>query len=68
MENVINLRQKRKVKARKDKATKAHENRVKFGRTKEQKEASLRAEQKQSQFFKNHLLLKKDAPDTPPSD
>ncbi|NVK18071.1 MAG: DUF4169 family protein [Methylocystaceae bacterium] len=37
MVEVINLRQKRKEKARKDKDKKAEENRVKFGRTKQQK-------------------------------
>ncbi len=37
MAEIINLRQKRKQKARTDKEKQAEENRVKFGRTKEQK-------------------------------
>jgi hypothetical protein len=46
MGEIINLRQARKAKARSDKAAAADANRVKFGRTKGQKQAEAAAEQK----------------------
>lgn len=39
MTNIVNLRQARKAMARRDKARTAQENRVRFGRTKAQREA-----------------------------
>lgn len=41
--DVINLRQARKRKARADKAEKANQNRIAFGRTKAEKQASKKA-------------------------
>lgn len=46
MGDVINLRQARKVRARADRAQVADANRVKFGRTKGQKQADAAAEEK----------------------
>ncbi|MGY3436702.1 DUF4169 family protein [Marinovum sp. KMM 9879] len=47
MANIINLRQVRKQKARRDRQDKASENAVKFGRTAGQKQAEAREAEKQ---------------------
>ncbi|WP_417453902.1 DUF4169 family protein [Kiloniella sp.] len=56
MSNVINLRQARKNKARKEKATKADDNRVEFGRTKTEKEISKVEKKRQTKIIDDHKL------------
>ncbi|WP_240796882.1 DUF4169 family protein [Terasakiella sp. SH-1] len=53
---IINLRQKRKQKARLDKDKRAEENRVKFGRTKAQKKKEAFEAGKQKQSVDDHKL------------
>lgn len=48
MTNIVNLRQARKAKARVDKAKTAEENRVRFGRTKAQRQADSADEQRRA--------------------
>lgn len=56
MSDVINLKQKRKDKARSDKEKNAAANRAKFGQTKEQKQrAKLKAE-KAERHIKGHKI------------
>lgn len=62
MSKVVNLRQFRKRKAREDEAAQAAENRVRFGRTKAQKEQDeLEAEQARLRMDQ----LRRETPDDP---
>lgn len=56
MSNVINLRQARKNKARKEKASKADDNRVELGRTKTEKEISKIEKKRQTKIIDDHKL------------
>ncbi len=63
MSKVINLRQFRKRKAREDEAQQAAENRVRFGRTRAQKDRdALEAEQARQRLDQ----LRRDSPDEAP--
>lgn len=54
MAEIINLKQRRKAKARVDKEKKAAENRIKFGRTKEEKKAEKQKAERAEQHIKGH--------------
>jgi len=54
MTEVINLQQKRKAKARTEKEKKASENRVKFGRTKEEKKAEKLKSDRAERHLQGH--------------
>ncbi|WP_085900038.1 DUF4169 family protein [Kiloniella majae] len=56
MNNVINLKQARKNKARKEKSAKAADNRVEFGRTKVEKEISKAQKERQTKILDDHKL------------
>ncbi|WP_082130459.1 DUF4169 family protein [Kiloniella spongiae] len=56
MSNVINLKQARKNKAREEKAVKAADNRIEFGRTKVEKEASKIENKRQAKIVDDHKL------------
>jgi hypothetical protein len=58
MADVINLNQKRKAKARTDKEQRAAENRIKFGRTKEEKKLEAAKAEKQQRHIDGHKLEK----------
>ncbi len=58
MSNVINLKQARKNKARVEKAAKAADNRVEFGRTKIEKEISKAQKKRQTKILDDHKLDK----------
>ncbi|WP_082114174.1 DUF4169 family protein [Kiloniella litopenaei] len=58
MSNVINLKQARKSKARKEKASKAADNRIEFGRTKAEKEISKTEKKRQTKILDDHKLDK----------
>ena len=60
MTNVINLNQTRKDKARVDKSKKASENRVKFGRTKTEKNLEKLKSEKAEQLLEGHKREKND--------
>ncbi len=54
MADLINLNRFRKEKARADKAAKADENRVRFGRTKAEKQAAQREAEIETQRLEGH--------------
>ena len=54
MTEIINLNQQRKAKARTDKEKKAAQNRVKFGRTKEEKQAEKLKAEKAERLLQGH--------------
>jgi hypothetical protein len=56
MTEVINLNQKRKAKARAGKEKKASENRIKFGRTKEEKNMEKLKARRAEQSLEGHKL------------
>ncbi|MCZ4279229.1 DUF4169 family protein [Kiloniella laminariae] len=58
MPKVINLNQARKQKARADKATRAADNRIAFGRTKAEKEATKAEEVRHQKQLDAHRLGK----------
>lgn len=60
MADVINLNQKRKAKARTDKEQQATENRIKFGRTKEEKKLEATKAKKLEKHLEGHKLEKGD--------
>lgn len=60
---VVNLRQARKRKNRAEKEAKAEENRVAFGRTKAEKQASRTAIEKLHKSVDGHLLDRGDDAD-----
>ena len=62
---VVNLRQARKRKNRAEKEAKAEENRLAFGRTKAEKQASRTAIEKLHKSVDGHLLERGDDPDQP---
>lgn len=54
MTEIINLNKNRKAKARTDKEKKAAENRIKFGRTKEEKNAQKLKAERLERHLKGH--------------
>ncbi|MBI1276226.1 DUF4169 family protein [bacterium] len=54
MSDIINLKQRRKAKARVEKEKKAAENRVKFGRTKAEKQKEKRLDTQAKQKLESH--------------
>lgn len=60
MTNVINLNKKRKNKNRLEKEKKAVENRVKFGRTKKEKQAAKQETEREERFLDGHKVEKEE--------
>ena len=60
MADVINLNKKRKAKARLEKEKKASENRIKFGRTKKEKQIAKQDHERSERHLDGHKLEKKD--------
>ncbi|MEE4239538.1 MAG: DUF4169 family protein [Anderseniella sp.] len=56
MSTPVNLNRFRKAKARAEKDAKAEENRVKFGRTKAEKQLQISAEEKARRHLDGHKL------------
>lgn len=54
MSNVVNLNKLRKARARQDKAARADENAVKFGRTKAEKQADHKVSEKATRDLDGH--------------
>ena len=59
MADIINLNRKRKAKVRLEKEKKASENRVKFGRTKKEKQIAKHENERYEQHLDGHKLDKK---------
>jgi hypothetical protein len=60
MVNVINLNKKRKTKNRLEKEKKASENRIKFGRTKQEKQIEKQENERHERHLDGHKLEKKE--------
>ncbi len=60
MGEVINLNKKRKTKIRLEKAKKASENRIKFGRTKKEKQIEKQENERNERHLDGHKLEKKE--------
>ncbi|HAT1866959.1 DUF4169 family protein [Legionella pneumophila] len=60
MADVINLNKKRKAKVRLEKEKKASENRIKFGRTKKEKQLEKQDIERSEQHLDGHNLDKKE--------
>ena len=60
MVNVINLNKKKKAKARVEKEKKASENRIKFGRTKKEKQMEKQEIERDKRHLDGHKLEKKE--------
>jgi hypothetical protein len=60
MANVINLNKKRKTKNRVEKEKKASENRIKFGRTKKEKQIEKQENERHERHLNGHQLEKKE--------
>ncbi|KTD56248.1 hypothetical protein Lsai_1965 [Legionella sainthelensi] len=58
--NVINLNKKRKTKNRLEKEKKASENRIKFGRTKKEKQLEKQENERSERFLDGHKLEEKE--------
>ncbi|KTC81932.1 DUF4169 family protein [Legionella cincinnatiensis] len=58
MMNVINLNKKRKTKNRLENEKKASENRIKFGRTKQEKQIEKQNNERSERFLDGHKLDK----------
>ena len=56
MTEIINLKQKRKAKARTENDKKASENRVKYGRTKEEKQKEKLTSERAKKHLEGHKL------------
>lgn len=61
MAEIINLNKKRKAKARVEKEKTASENRIKFGRTKKEKQIAKQENERQERHLDGHQLEKKDS-------
>ncbi|MCW8397577.1 DUF4169 family protein [Legionella sp. PATHC038] len=59
MVDIINLNKKRKAKIRLEKEKKATENRIKFGRTKKDKQIEKQENERQERFLDAHQLENK---------
>lgn len=60
MADVINLNKKRKTKNRLEKEKKASENRIKYGRTKNEKQQVKQDNERNQRYLDGHQLEKKD--------
>lgn len=60
MVNIINLNKKRKAKNRLDKEKKAAENRIKFGRTKKEKQIEKQENERSERHLDGHKLEKNE--------
>ncbi|HAU1153222.1 TPA: DUF4169 family protein [Legionella pneumophila] len=60
MADVINLNKKRKTKVRLEKEKKASENRIKFGRTKKEKQLEKQDNERSERHLDSHKLDKKE--------
>lgn len=60
MVDVINLNKKRKAKNRLEKEKKASENRIKFGRTKKEKQIEKQENERNERHLDGHKLEKKE--------
>ncbi|MBN9231585.1 MAG: DUF4169 domain-containing protein [Legionella sp. 40-6] len=60
MAEIINLNKKRKAKKRIEKEKTAIENRIKFGRSKKEKQNAQKITDHEEQFLDGHKLEKKD--------
>jgi hypothetical protein len=60
MVDVINLNKKRKAKVRLEKEKKASENRIKFGRTKQEKQIEKQDKERSERHLDGHKLEKKE--------
>ncbi|HIC7357542.1 TPA: DUF4169 family protein [Legionella pneumophila] len=60
MADVINLNKKRKAKVRLEKEKKASENRIKFGRTKKEKQLEKQGNERSERHLDSHKLDKKE--------
>ncbi|HAT6811143.1 DUF4169 family protein [Legionella pneumophila] len=60
MADIINLNKKRKAKVRLEKEKKASENRIKFGRTKKEKQLEKQDIERSEQHLDGHKLDKKE--------
>ncbi|VEB36786.1 Uncharacterised protein [Legionella sainthelensi] len=58
--NVINLNKKRKTKNRLENEKKASENRIKFGRTKKEKQLEKQENERSERFLDGHKLEEKE--------
>ena len=60
MAEIINLNKKRKVKIRLEKEKKAAENRIKFGRTKKEKQIAKQEKERYERLLDGHKLENED--------
>ncbi|KTC79427.1 DUF4169 family protein [Legionella cherrii] len=60
MVDIINFNKKRKAKIRLEKDKKATENRIKFGRTKKEKQIEKQENERQERYLDAHHLEKKE--------
>lgn len=60
MVDIINLNKVRKAKTRLEKEKKASENRIKFGRTKKEKQIAKKENERNERYLDNHRLEKKE--------
>lgn len=60
MGDLINFNKKRKAKIRLDKEKKASENRIKFGRTKKEKQIEKQDKERSERFLDGHQLEKEE--------
>jgi hypothetical protein len=60
MAEIVNLNKKRKAKARADDESRAQANRIKYGRTKAEKENDRRAEERSARMHEGRELGKKE--------
>ncbi|WP_115712431.1 DUF4169 family protein [Legionella sainthelensi] len=58
--NIINLNKKRKTKNRLENEKKASENRIKFGRTKKEKQLEKQENERNERFLDGHKLEEKE--------
>lgn len=61
--NIINLNKRRKAKMRAEKEKTAAENRIKFGRTKQEKQLEKQDNERHERHLDSHKLEKKDNED-----
>lgn len=60
MVEIINLNKKRKAKTRLEKEKKAAENRIKFGRTKKEKQLEKQEKERSERYLDGHKLEKNE--------
>ncbi|KTD11063.1 hypothetical protein Lgra_2029 [Legionella gratiana] len=60
MADIINLNKKRKAKNRLEKEKKASENRIRFGRTKKEKQIAKQDNERNERYLNGHKLEKKE--------